>query len=91
MEDSIFAGALVEGLQGNCKVTTDSSRMVQVLYQQGKDNLYEFLENSSHVNRLKKLGLDKDIEFCLKMDKYNVLPVLKNMHLIKMGLNDMLV
>jgi len=91
MEDSLFAGAVVQELDGSCEISTDAPRMVQILYSQGKENMYAFLENSSHVNRLKKLGLNKDIEFCLQRDKYNVIPVLKNMHLIKMGLNDMLI
>ena len=40
------------------------------------------VKNSSHVNRLLGLGIEKDISFCLEMDKYPVLPRLSNGALI---------
>ncbi len=91
LEDSLFAGAVVDGLKGNCQMPNDAPRMAMAVYQQANSDLLGFLADCSHVNRLRKLGLDKDIEFCLQRDKYNLIPVLKDDHLIKMGLSDMLV
>lgn len=90
LEDSLYAGALVDALHGYCEVYNDAPRMALSLYQQGKGDLKKFLENSSHVNRLKKLNLEKDIDFCLKMDQYKVVPVLKNDHIVRMGLGEIL-
>ncbi len=39
--------------------------------------MVDFLKDSSHVRRLAKLNIYKDIEFCLTPDQYTVIPVLK--------------
>ncbi len=91
MEDSLFAGAVVHALSDYCTIISDAPKIVQALYLQGKDDLMSFLKSSSHVNRLIKLGLEKDIEFCLQKDIYKLIPVLKESHIVKMSLNDMLV
>ncbi len=90
MEDTLFAGAVAHALEGNCTVNTDAVLMAKSLFQQSKGDFLSFMANSSHVNRLKKLGLEKDTEFCLQMNKYNILPVLKRDHIVKMKLEDML-
>lgn len=91
LEDSLFAGALVDALNDGAEMCSDAPRMVLAMYQQAKGDLNAFLKESSHVNRLRKLDLEKDIEFCLQKDKYTVIPVLKDDHLVKMGLNEMMV
>jgi 2-phosphosulfolactate phosphatase len=48
------------------------------LYQAAKNDLVGFLKNSSHVQRLNRLNIYKDIEFCLTLDQYDVVPVLKD-------------
>ncbi len=78
LEDTLFAGALVELLKDNIEPDCDAPLMAQHLYNQGKKDLVGFLQNSSHVKRLARLNIHKDIEFCLTPDQYTVLPVLKN-------------
>ena len=60
------------------------------LEQHYKDNLKSALEDSSHVRRLLDLGLERDIDFCLKFDAYKVIPVYKGEYITKMKLSDML-
>jgi 2-phosphosulfolactate phosphatase len=36
-----------------------------------------FLANASHVKRLAKLNVIKDIEFCLTPDVYSVVPIIR--------------
>lgn len=91
LEDSLFAGAVVDALKEYVEICSDAPRMIMAMHQQAKNDIKSFLAESSHVNRLKKLDLKKDIEFCLQKDQYNVIPVLKDDHLIKMGFNEMLV
>jgi 2-phosphosulfolactate phosphatase len=58
--------------------------MAQRLYALGKDDLLSFVASSSHVKRLQRLGIQKDIAFCLQHDIYDVLPVLRGNSLVKM-------
>ena len=78
LEDTLFAGALVELLKDNIEPDCDAPLMAQHLYNQAKNDLVGFLQNSSHVKRLARLNIHKDIEFCLTPDQYTVLPILKN-------------
>ncbi len=72
LEDTLFAGALLEKLDGQVLAACDAPLMAQHLYRSAKNNMVKFLENSSHVKRLDKLNIKKDIEFCLTPDQYNV-------------------
>jgi len=86
LEDTLFAGALaIELLRSGLFVTScDSTRAAIVLYEHAKDNLENFLKDSSHRARLGKLNLEKDIEYCLSINKLNVLPILdKNGFIVK--------
>jgi len=78
LEDTLFAGAVVEKLRGQVTVDDDSAVIAQHLYNLAKDDKVDFLKNASHIKRLNRLGIDKDIEFCLTEDKYHVVPTLKN-------------
>lgn len=84
LEDSLFAGALIERLDGHCDLACDAPLAAVTLYKTVKDNLVGFLANSSHVKRLKKLDIEKDITFCLQEDLYPVIPVLKRGKLVKL-------
>jgi 2-phosphosulfolactate phosphatase len=76
LEDTLFAGALVEKLKGSVVAACDAPLAAQHLYNQAKTNMVAFLSNSSHVQRLAKLNIHRDIKFCLTPDQYNVLPVI---------------
>lgn len=82
LEDTLFAGALIEKLQG-IDLACDAPLAAVRLYQQAKNNLMEYLKDSSHVKRLGRLNIHKDIEFCLTSDVYDVVPVLANGTLVK--------
>jgi 2-phosphosulfolactate phosphatase len=82
LEDTLFAGAVVEGLKNHCEIAEDSALMAHRLYLESKDNLLVAVANSSHVKRLQRLGINKDIEFCLRKSEYNVVPVLRGSALV---------
>lgn len=77
MEDTLFAGAVISRVQEHFSINCDSSRIAEVLYQQGKADLFEFMkmQHASHYYRLMGFGLEKDIRYCLTPDLANVLPV----------------
>jgi 2-phosphosulfolactate phosphatase len=78
LEDTLFAGALVERLKDDVSTACDAPLGAQHLYNQAKIDMVEFLSNSSHVKRLKKLNIQKDIEFCLTPDLYTIVPKVAN-------------
>ncbi len=78
LEDTLFAGAVVDGLAGSFEPECDSALAAAQLYNTAKNDLYGFLKNSSHVKRLGRLGIEKDISFCLTHDTYGIVPILKD-------------
>ena len=82
MEDTLFAGAVVEALQEEYFVSEDSALMAMRTYQQAKENILGFLANSSHVRRLQRLGIQKDITYCVQHDLYDVVPILRGNELV---------
>lgn len=77
LEDTLFAGALVEATKNHIEPECDAPLMAQHLYNQGKSNMVAFLQNASHVKRLKKLNIEKDIAFCVTENTYPLVPILK--------------
>ena len=86
LEDTIFAGAVVEKLtsESGYEITCDSAIASKHLYNIAKHDLFEFLGNSSHRNRLAKLDLERDIKYCLTPNQCPVIPVMEGKYLVKM-------
>lgn len=76
LEDTVYAGALVENLKDDFESACDAPIMAQRLYQQARTDLKEFLKDSSHIKRLERLNIYKDIEFCLTENLYDVVPAI---------------
>lgn len=77
MEDTLFAGALVDQLKDSFEPECDAPLAAMHLYQLAKNNLTGFISNASHVKRLKRLSITEDIAYCMSIDKYKVVPVLR--------------
>ncbi|MBK8368633.1 MAG: 2-phosphosulfolactate phosphatase [Bacteroidetes bacterium] len=86
LEDTIFAGAVVNKLttESGFEITCDSAIASNHLYIIAKDELFEFLSNSSHRNRLAKLDLERDIKYCLTPNQCPVIPVMEGKYLVKL-------
>lgn len=80
MEDTLFAGAVINKIKDNFSINCDSSHIAKTLYDTGKMDLYEFMKqnDASHYHRLTNFGLEKDIRHCLQSDLANVLPQYKD-------------
>jgi 2-phosphosulfolactate phosphatase len=83
LEDTLFAGALVEQLNGSVSLACDAPRAALDLYKLAKHDMVDYLKDSSHVQRLARLNIQKDIKFCLTPDQYDVVPVLRDGVLVK--------
>ena len=85
MEDSIFAGILSDKLlktnefQSKC----DSVLASIAIKRDAGNDLFSYLEDSAHRNRLKHLNMEADTKFCLNPTfKSSIIPILKNGKLI---------
>jgi len=86
IEDAMYAGAVVNKLSEHKDFYDmgDSALAAKYLFQTGFKNPVRFLHNSSHKERLAKLGLKDDVKYCLQVDKTSVIPILKDGALVKM-------
>jgi 2-phosphosulfolactate phosphatase len=77
LEDTLFAGAVIDRVKEHFLIHCDSSLMAEQMYQLHKNDMPQFIKNTTHWNRLAKHGLEKDMEFCVTIDAANVLPIYK--------------
>lgn len=86
IEDTLFAGAVINRIGEAFNINCDSSQIARSLYQTARPDLYEFMKahDATHYHRLTKFGLEKDIRYCLTEDGANVLPVYKEGKLVKL-------
>lgn len=80
IEDTLFAGAVIDRVREYFDINCDSSVIADSLYKAAGTDLYAFVKNkqASHYRRLSGYGLQKDIQYCLTPDVANVLPVYKD-------------
>ncbi len=84
LEDTLFAGAVIDQLKASGYQLDDPSIAANDLFQLGKNDLNLYLQKTAHSERLKKLGIEEDIKFCLQVDLTTAIPVLKGEKLVKL-------
>ncbi len=82
MEDTLFAGAVVDKLQDIFEPECDAPQIAQMVYNNAKDDIIGYLKNASHVKRLSGFDIEDDIEFCLTPNKYDIVPILMGQDLV---------
>ena len=78
IEDTLFAGAVIEAVKDNFTIHCDSSFMANQLYNQQKDNLPEYIKTLTHWHRLAAYGLEADMQYCVSIDTAPCLPIFKD-------------
>ena len=73
IEDTLFAGAVINRIGKYFNINCDSSQMAVTMYNDAQKDLFEFMKmkRASHYQRLSGFGLDKDIRYCLTEDVAN--------------------
>lgn len=83
LEDTLFAGAVINRLKKQFTIHCDSSLMAETMYAKHKNNMMAFAPKLTHYHRLvERFGLIEDIQFCLTNDVANVLPLYREGKLI---------
>lgn len=87
LEDALFAGAVTEKMfRFSSKYKFgDGCLALKYLYEQAQHEPVKFLVHASHKERLSRLGLKKDIKFCLTPNQCPVIPVLEGNYLVKLN------
>lgn len=76
LEDTLFAGAVINRVKKHFDIHCDSSLMAEDIYLKNKNNLMGFVPKLTHYHRLvERFGLIEDIKYCLTDDVANVLPL----------------
>jgi len=71
LEDSLYAGALVQALGESHTNREDGALAMGSLFAHEGNNLPTYLSQASHAKRLQNHGIEADIDFCLSLDLYN--------------------
>ena len=83
IEDTLYSGALIHQLKENYSYDDDASTLALDLFVCHQDNLVEIIGDSSHARRLNNLDVIKDIEFCSKVDAYDVVAIIDDGRIVK--------
>jgi len=82
LEDTLFAGAVVNGVNGYFNVGCDSARAAAYLHERANGDYINFLKESSHYKRLAAYGLEHDMAYCTTPDLHPVVPILHGKELV---------
>jgi len=74
LEDTLFSGALAQLLSRSFTIECDSTLAAMDLYDIAKTNLSDYIKKASHAQRFERLGIEKDIDFCMQQSIYNLVP-----------------
>ncbi len=85
LEDTLFAGAVVNVLRKDFVHFDDSCVAAEDMYLLAKDDLRNYLRKSSHSHRLEQLNIEEDVQFCLKLDLCTTIPVLQEERLVALS------
>jgi 2-phosphosulfolactate phosphatase len=80
IEDSVFAGALIEELmQTNSFINhNDAAHSCIELWKASQNNLLKYMERASHFQRLRKYKMDEVFDYTFTLNTCNVVPKLYN-------------
>ncbi len=83
LEDTLFAGAVIERIKEQFTIHCDSSLMAENMYTLHKNDMFSFIRKTTHWHRLAAYGLENDLEYCVSLDVANVLPRYQNGDLVR--------
>lgn len=82
LEDSLFAGAVCDGIKKHAEFSSDAVTSAFYLYESMQGDLSYYISRSNHAARLSQFGIMKDIEYCSKVDEFEIVPKLVDGSLI---------
>jgi 2-phosphosulfolactate phosphatase len=77
LEDYLCAGAMLERFTLHKIEASDAAFASLLTFQQVYDSLINSIFQGHHAQYLKSIGLEEDVRFCCKQNKYKLVPYLK--------------
>lgn len=78
LEDTLFAGALIERLRDMAKPEGDPAILAWQLYLAQRHDMVAFARTSSHAQRLAGFGIEKDLSYCMTESEFDVVPLFRD-------------
>lgn len=80
IEDTLFAGSLLHAVTGGSLPDSakDGAKVAFGLFEKYGDDLEGAISQSDHAKRLAELVPNSDIEFCCKVNEFDVLPGMRD-------------
>ncbi len=75
LEDTLFAGAVIDRVKSDFEIACDSSLMASEMYDRHRNDLHQFIRKTAHWHRLSAYGLEDEMEWCITENGANVLPL----------------
>lgn len=82
LEDTLFAGALIDECAEEMNPIGDSALVAHQLFVANHENLKGLAMQSSHAERLAGFGIENDLDFCMTENEYQIVPKLVDGELI---------
>lgn len=83
LEDTLFAGAVINTIKDHFVIHDDACLMAEEMYRLHRNDMFSFIQKTTHWHRLASYGQEKDLQYCVSADVANVLPVFKNGELVR--------
>ena len=77
LEDFLCAGAIAESFPTRRVKLSDAAVAALLSFKGVQNSLKKAIQEGSHAQYLEKKGFENDVEFCSKMNIFNVVPFLK--------------
>jgi 2-phosphosulfolactate phosphatase len=84
MEDALYAGSVVRALSDHYQILDDATLSTKMMYRYIRANMLRSVKQAQHFKRLSKLGIEKDIKFCMSNHKYDIIPIYDGEGFVKM-------
>src|SRR5690606_30795274 len=84
LEDTLFAGAVVEKLQHDYEIQDDGAAVSLALRHRAKGQFAVYLQESCRRERLNELNIEKAVDFCLKIDLIDTIPIRNERKLVRL-------
>ena len=78
LEDFLGAGAIIDGLPKARMECADAAYAAFLAFSNAKDSLTTTLQESVHGKNLQHLGFGKDVVFCSQLNRFQIVPHLKD-------------
>ncbi|MDD3724564.1 MAG: 2-phosphosulfolactate phosphatase [Bacteroidales bacterium] len=85
LEDSVFAGALVDELSKRTEIINhnDAAFSCSELWRLAKEDLKAYMENASHIHRLRKHNMGEVFDYTFSCNSTKVIPILRGDRLME--------